>query len=302
MVSDQLYLKMSVTNYFNTEKLYQIAQERFRIGKITQNDLLQLEVNMLNSELRITQNEISVNKAKAELASYLGYPQGEVEFELLIPMEIPEIFLDANFVYNLSLNNTSYKTEQKIKLLTAERELAQAKANRGTSVDLRAQFGLNKTAESFSGAYKSPEDYEIVRLGIQVPIMDWGLGRGRVKTKKYNLDLVESQIEQDLIDYERETKIKVYEFNNQRSQCLISEKANNIAQQRYELTLELFNKGSLSVTEFNTAQAEKDNATNSFINEGYKLWSYYNTLQKSTLYDFMANRNITADFDLLIEK
>ena len=48
---------MARTNYQNTEKNYHIAQERFKIGTVTQNDLMQLELRMLNDGMTISQME-----------------------------------------------------------------------------------------------------------------------------------------------------------------------------------------------------------------------------------------------------
>ena len=38
-----------------------------------------------------------------------------------------------------------------------------------------------------------------------------------------------------------------------------------------------------------------------FITEVYNYWKYYYSLQQSTLYNFLETRNISEDFDKLIQ-
>lgn len=301
LVSAQQKMKMARTNYQNTEKNYHIAQERFKIGTVTQNDLMQLELRMLNDGMTISQMETEVKTAQFELASFLGYPQSGVNFELTLPETIPPLNLNYSDVYELSIRNTSFKLDQKILLLRAEMAIAQAKANRGAQAEFFAQFGLNQSAAELNGSYRNPQDQENVRLGIQIPLMDWGMGKGRVKTAQSQMNVIQTQIKQQLTDHQQDIMIRVLQFNNQATQCRISEKANEVAQKRYDLSMELFKKGTLSVLEFNTAQTEKDEAVSRFITEVYNYWKYYYSLQQSTLYNFLETRNISEDFDKLIQ-
>lgn len=292
-------LEMARTNYANSEKLYQIAQERFRIGTITQNDLMQLELRMLNDGLAINQNEVQVKLAGSGLASFLGYP-ANTNLEPVLSRDIPEVNLNQEEVYALSISNTSFMLDKKTRLLDAEMNVARAKANRGAKADFFTQFGLNQNADNFGGSYHRPQDQENIRLGIQLPIMDWGMGRGRVKTATSRMNVIMSQVEQEEIDHRQDIMIKVLQFNNQGRQCRISAKADTVAMQRYALSMEQFSNGKLSVLEFNTAQSEKDQATGRFILELHNFWKYYYALQRATLYDFSKQRSISTDFDLLL--
>ena len=185
-------------------------------------------------------------------------------------------------------------------ILYAEQAVAQAKANRGLSATLNAQFGLTQQNESFRYAYKSPLDQEIISLGLSFPILDWGLGKGRVKTAKSRENVVRTQAELDNAERRQDLMIKVVQFNNQTRQCQISSKADSIAEQRYEAVRERFVNGTATVTDLNTAQSEKDEAAQRYINELSKYWNYYYTLRQLTLYDFISRTNISAEFDKII--
>ena len=143
-------------------------------------------------------------------------------------------------------------------------------------------------------------DQEIISLGLSFPILDWGLGKGRVKTAKSRENVVRTQAELDNAERRQDLMIKVVQFNNQTRQCQISSKADSIAEQRYEAVRERFVNGTATVTDLNTAQSEKDEAAQRYINELSKYWNYYYTLRQLTLYDFISRTNISAEFDKII--
>jgi len=288
-------------NLTNTQNLYEIAQERFKIGAITQNDLMQLELNMTNAGLDVNRSEISLRIAKFNMASYLGYNQ-TVDIELILPDQLPGIRLEFPQIFQLSMSNTSFSADMKIALLQAESNVARARANRGMSMDLFTQFGLNQTGSDMGESYRRPLDQENVRIGMSIPLFDWGVGRGGVRQAESLQNVVVAQQDQVLIAHEQEILLSVMEFNNQQDQCFMAERADSIARSRYEIATQLFQAGSMTVLEFTNAQKEKDESMKRYITELSNYWNYYYSIQKITLYDFRNRKNISTDFDELIQE
>ena len=67
-----------------------------------------------------------------------------------------------------------------------------------------------------------------------------------------------------------------------------------MAYKRYE-------KGAMSVTDFNTANNELESAQAQYLSQLNTYWSYYYTIQRMTLYDYVNNENIECDFDELVK-
>lgn len=296
----QQNLDMARTNYASTDTLYQISKRRFEIGAITNSDLLQLELRLLNEGIAINENQLQFNLAQARLRSYLGYNE-KVNIVLVVPDEVVQMTIDLDKAYGLSMDNTSFTYQQRVRQLEAERAVAQAKANRRPQFNLYARFGLNKAATDFGSAYREPLDQETVRLGFSIPIFDGGVAKGRVKTSLSQQDVVEAQLEKDAIDRKQDIYLKVMQFNNQGQQCGISRRADEVARERYNLSTEQFALGKLSVLELNTAQSERNSAHNRLITELYNYWNYYYSIQRMTLYDFRKQQNISAEFDKMVE-
>lgn len=296
----QQNLEMAKMNYSNTDTLYKISLKRLEIGAITQADLLQMELRLLNEKVAINSNQLQLNLAMARLRSYLRY-KDNTDIELMVPDRVPQMSVDLDRAYSLAMNNTSFTYRQRIQQLEAERAVAVAKADRNPQIDLYARFGLNQVGSDIVSAYNRPLDQETVSLGVRVPIFDGGVARGRVKMSLSQKDVIEATLEKEAIDQQQDIYLKVMQFNNQAVQCQISVKADSVSNYRYSLSMQQFALGRLSVLEFNNAQSERNAAHNQLINELYNFWDYYYSIQRLTLYDFRNERNISADFDKIIE-
>lgn len=62
--------------------------------------------------------------------------------------------------------------------------------------------------------------------------------------------------------------------------------------ERYQLALQQYQSGNLSITDLNIALAEKDNAASDYLNILQTFWSAYYHLQALTLYDFEKDKPI----------
>ena len=164
-------------------------------------------------------------------------------------------------------------------------------------MQLNASFGLSKNAPELQGVYRDLANQEVVGLTFSVPILDWGEGKGRVKRAEANADVVKAHVEQAENDKRISLFTAVGQFNNQRQLCDVSRRAAAIAQERYSLVMDRFRSGKATVNDLNTARTESDSAIQKYINDISSFWTYYYTLRKLTLYDFLRGDDLTVDYD-----
>lgn len=113
--------------------------------------------------------------------------------------------------------------------------------------------------------------------------------------------MVKAEVEQAENDFRRNVFTAVGQFNNQKQQCGVSRRASEIGLERYNLVMDKFRSGNASVMELNTARQEYDEAMDRYVNDMNTFWSLYYDIRKTTLYDFIAGKDIDVDFDELIK-
>ena len=91
----------------------------------------------------------------------------------------------------LAHQNNPEMISQQLTLLNAQSSVAQAKADKGLNANLIASFGLRDQDPIFINAYKESNQQQTIRLGITLPILDWGQGRGRYQMAKSSLELAQ---------------------------------------------------------------------------------------------------------------
>ena len=290
----------SVTNFENTLKMRSVAGERLKLGTVTRDEYLQLELRALNDSIAMGENLVKVREAQMALNSILGYDES-VEIEPVIDDALPNVVMDYDLVLDKALNNSSFNLQNEIDELAAASAVAKAKADRGISMSLNARFGLSQSGAGLPDVYRDLLNQEVVGLTFSVPIFDWGLGKGKVQKATAAEEVVKAQNLQDENDFRRKIFTAVGQFNNQRQQCVASKRAMEIATERYSLMMDKFRAGNATVTDLTNAQNDSDSALSKYVGDLSNYWNYYYTLRKLTLYDFLSGRDIDIDVKEMVE-
>ena len=286
-------------NLKNADKLYEVAKAKRSMGQISENDLLQLELNVLNARSTLTENESNLKSNMFKLRSFLALGEDE-ELEPVVPETIPTVLLNYPDVLDKALANNSFAHNIRRRQLEADYEVATARGNL-RSIDLFASVGYTGQNYEFSSAYQNLLDNQIVKVGVKIPILDWGKRRGKVRVAKSNREVVLSKIRQEQMDFNQDIFLLVANFNNQAQQLEIAEEADLIAEKRYKTSVETFMIGKISTLDLNDAQNSKDEARQKHISELYYYWYYFYQLRSLTLWDFERNMELEADFEDIIK-
>ena len=276
-------------NKQNADRLYEVAIAKRKMGQISENDLLQLKLNALQGKADVTAAESNLNAKMFQLRSFLGVSEQE-SLNPVLPATVPDIKMEYDRVLNKALERNSFAQNIRRRQLEADYEVATARGNL-RSIDLFASVGY---------AYKDLMDNQIVKVGVKIPILDWGKRRGKVRVAKSNREVVLSKIRQEQMDFNQDIFLLVANFNNQAQQLDIAEEADVIAEKRYKTSVETFMIGKISTLDLNDAQNSKDEARQKHIFELYNFWYYFYQLRSLTLWDFERNTELEADFEDII--
>ncbi len=296
----QINLEIAEKNMANSDTLYQIATGRYQLGTIAENDLLQMELSRLNSETSLNEAIIDLELRKSRLRSFLGF-NSKVSLELVLPREVPMIEMDYERTLAEARENNPDILNMRRQLLEAEQAVAEARSRKGFRGDLFAQFGLSGNDYDIPGAYGNLDRQQRVEVGIQVPILDWGMGKGLYRMAQSAEEVVKMDVSQSMIDFDENIFLQVMQFNLQDNQVAIASKADTIADLRYEVTKQRFLIGKIDVLDLNVAVEEKDVARRGFVEALRNYWNYYYDLRGLTLFDWQKGIKLSEDFDDLLD-
>ena len=302
----QVNLQIAETNRVNNDTLYKIALHKLDLGKISQNDLLQLQLSVLNAEKDLASARQTAAVASLKLKSFIGYRDdgsgqpgnGQPDnsqmrpLELAIPNQIPVFAIDVKRAIDEAGSNRSAAIGFRRRLLEANRDLEKARKNNGLNATLIGGYGLSNQGGRLGEAYVSPQNREYVSLQFSLPIMTWGRTKAIVETARANSELTQQTVEQDKLTFEQEifTQVTLLQMLNQ--QVTLTANADQIGQNRYQIAQDRFKLSDLSVTDLGIATQEKDRARRDAILALRDYWQAYYTLRLLTLYDFETNQKI----------
>lgn len=287
-------------NLNNAEKLYEVALSKHRMGIISDNDLLQLRLNTLNARSSLTNNESNLKSAMFSLRSFLTIDE-KMEIIPMQPDTLAPIDLIYDEVLQKAMENNSISKNLERRRLQADYNVAGARGNL-RQINLTAQVGLSGVDRDIEPAYDRLNDNQYVQVGLQIPLLDWGKRRGRLRMAESNREITLSRIEQEMRNFKQNLFILVEQFNNQRTQLEIAQEADTIARRRYKSNVETFMIGKISTLDLNDAQVSKDQARRNHISELMYYWYYYYKIRSITLWDWEHNTNIDADFEKIVNK
>ena len=291
LATAQSNLEIATTNYAHADTLYAYAQGRYDIGTISENEMLQLEVNKLNEETNCMNARIEVENAMQELRSYLGIRE-DTDLQVVVDDSIPDFIVNLEEALLLANANSPDILNMQRRQLESESNVANARANAGLKADIYLRFGLTQTGDKLRDAYRDPLDQQYVSLSISLPILDWGRGKGQVRVARSNRDLVRTQVEQDKTDFQLNVRKLVKQFNLQGQRVRIAARTDRTAQRRAEVARRLYLLGKSSVLDLNASVSEKDAARRNYIASLNEYWSLFYTLRSLTLYDFEHGRTL----------
>lgn len=301
LINAQIQKGIAETNYSNADTLYKIGSGRFQVGTVTQDELLKLELSLLNAEQALSMAQLEEKRAQADLTSFLGMDKN-TEIECVVPSNIPALQINPNLAIEQAIQNNPEMLNHQQTELQQDENVARAKSETGMNTSLFALYGLSQSTDKLEDVYNQPDKSQRFRVGLNIPIVDWGSRKGRYLMAKSNREVALATIRQERIDFEQDIYQSVLEFNLQAGQVFNSAKADTVAKMGYDVTFQRFLIGKIDVIKLNIASNDQETARISYLNRLRDYWTSYFRLRSLTLFDFETNQPLMVDYDNILEK
>jgi len=289
-------LKIAETNFANADTLYAIGNKRFEITAITRIDLLNLKLELLNSKDQLSVAKNNLNHARSQFLSFLGLNK-DTPLELILPEDLPDLNIEAAKAVELAKSNNPDVSGFLQQELEANRDVERIKRESQPTVSLNASYGLNKTSDKMAETYKNLSRQEYINLNLSVPLMDWGLRKGRYNLVCKQREAQIASLKQDKIDFEEIVVREIAIFNIQQNLVQSAKEASNVANEAFEISKIKFMIGQVDVNNLIIQLDRKDNTLRNYINALQAYWTSYYAVRRLTLYDFERNETLAIDFN-----
>ena len=291
---------ISRQNLENAERLYAVAREKREMGLISQNDLLQMELNVIDAKSALTDNLSELKADMFRLRSFLDLSE-DTEISPVVPETVPHAEITYGDALDRALSNNKFVKTMRRLQLEADYDVAKAKGDM-REIELFVQLGYTGTDNEFDGAYRRLRANELASVGFSIPLVDWGKRRGKVKVAESRRRVTQSSVRRETMNFNQDIFILVERFSNQQQQLDLATKAAEIASRRYRTNVETYLIGMLPTLELNDSRVSKDNSRREYITQLYKFWNYWYQIRSLTLYDYGSGKDINADFEKYIKE
>ncbi len=182
--------RLAVNNLASCDTLYIAGERRFKIQAISEADLLTLKLDKVNAQNTLENARINLKRAMFSLANFLGMEQN-TEITVTLPMAPLSREIPVDIALNQARLNNPELLQHQQNMLEAERDLSRTKMESRFNANLNASIGFNQVAPTFARAYDNLLRQDLVSLTISIPIIDWGVRKGKVNMAQNNLNGVE---------------------------------------------------------------------------------------------------------------
>jgi outer membrane protein len=287
----QVNLQTAESNLANTQKILKIANLKFDLGKVSKNEILQLQLEQLNAKKAAGTARRDVEIATLNLRSYIG-EEGDDKIVLTAPEKISEMTVTTDKVLAEAYENRSDAIAFVRRIAEAKRDVAAARGQTGLTATLTANLGASNSASSIPGVYRSPQNQQLLELQFSIPVLDWGRSKAKIKTAEANQQLTVDSVERDKQTFKQQIVTQVSLFNMMKEQLVLTAEADSIASEKYKIARERYVLGDLSITDLSIAFTENDQAQRDYVQSLRDFWSAYYELRYLSLYDFERNEKI----------
>ncbi len=182
-------------------------------------------------------------------------------------------------------------------VLEAQRDVNKTRVESMFNLSLNASVGFNQVARTFGEAYSHPLRQDLVSLSLSIPLVDWGVRKGKYNIARNNLNVAQIAARQEELSMEQDVVITIRDFNSRQRLVGSAAEALDLADRAYAQTLQRFIIGKADINTLTLSHSRQQEASKNYITSLQNYWLSYYKIRKLTLFDFELGVPIPTDFD-----
>jgi outer membrane protein TolC len=283
-------------NVASTDTLYSTGQERLRIAAITQADLLTLRLDAINARNTLRNKEIELKRAMFSLASFLNFDKN-ADIRLTLPDRPKELNVPVENAITFARENNPKYLDLQQQVLEAEQLVDRTRKEAMFNASVSASVGFNQVANHFNEVYRNPLQQDMVAISLSIPLIDWGVRKGKYNIARNNLNVTQISVQQEELTVEEDVIMTVSDFNVQQDLIESAEEALSLANRAYYEMRQRFLIGKADLNSLTLSLNRQQESQRNYISSLRNYWLSYYKIRKLTLHDFETGVPLSRLFD-----
>ena len=290
----QMSLSIAEDELKNTEKSFEITQNKVDAGLAAKEELYQAELNFATSKSNVQNKRVTLENYKDQFKQYIGLDLMD-EIGVMTNIEAQPVPIDVAKAIEYGLKSRMEIRQREIEVENSQFSLIRTKASNEFKGDVSFSIGITGDNEQLVDIYKNPTNNPRFALAFNIPLWDWGEKKARIKAQEAVIKSRSLSYDQEKIQIVMDIRQVNRSLQNLVNQIDIAKQNERNAQLTYDINLERNANGDLTSMDLNLFQTQLSEKKMSYAQAliDYKIELLNMKIQ--TLYDFENNKAIVPE-------
>ena len=285
----QMNLDIAKDEFNNTQKSYEITQNKVTAGISAKEELYQAELNFASAKSTYENAQVNLDNLKDQFKQYIGMDILD-EITVMTNIEQSPIAIDQKKALDNGLSARMEIRQRAISVETSLFNMIKTKALNEFKGSISLSLGITGDNEKLRNIYDNPTNNPKVAVSFNIPLYDWGEKKARIKAQEAVIET------QKLNETEERKQIMIDIRNICRSlqnlvnQIEIARQNEKNAQLTYEINLERYSNGDLTSMDLNLYQTQLSQKKMAYAQSLIDYKNELLNLKIQSLFDFETNQ------------
>ena len=297
----QMQLSISKAELENTQKTYELTQNKVDAGLAAKEELYQAEVNLATAKSTVQNNQVSLDNTKDQFKQYLGMDINE-EITVMADVNFAPVTVDMAKAIEYGQKSRMELRQRQISIESAQFTMIQTRALNEFKGSLDLSVGIIGTNGLLTDIYKTPTSNPKVSVSFNIPLYDWGEKKARIAAQQASIETAKLNLSNQEIQITLDIRQSCRSLQNLVNQIDIAKQNEENSQRTYEINQEKYKNGDLTSMDMNLYQTQLSSKKMTYAQSliDYKIELL--NLKIQSLYDFEKNESVIPEKIINLKK
>jgi len=290
----QMQLSISKTELDNTQKTFELTQNKVDAGLAAKEELYQAEVNLASAKSTVQNNQVSLDNTKDQFKQYIGMNIND-EITVMANINSTPVSVDMAKALEYGQKSRMELRQRQISIESAQFTMIQTRALNEFKGSLDLSVGIIGTDSHLADIYQTPTQNPKVSVSFNIPLYDWGEKKARIAAQQASIESAKLSLSNQEIQITIDIRQVCRSLQNLVNQIDIAKQNEENSKRTYEINQEKYKNGDLTSMDMNLYQTQLSSKSMTYAQAliDYKIGLL--NLKIQSLYDFEKNEPVIPE-------